>query len=274
MGGSLVSIDQRVLYETADISLAVGDYRTLAAAVPLLSTEYIYIGQPLPFQNLFIEMGTANTNPATVSAWAWYANAWTPLVDVRDQTAGLTTTGRLEWTIEWRKGWDRELKATDVTGITADIYDMYWMRLKWSANLSAGTTIKYIGQKFSTDEELYSFYPDLNNSQMKTSFATGKTTWDEQHYMAAEHILRDLKRKNVIVTSGQIVDYRGLLDASCHKVAEIIYSAMGKAYVDQLTRARKLYTEALDKNYYLIDRDGDSRITDVERRFSVGFMSR
>jgi hypothetical protein len=197
-------------------------------------------------------------------------------VDVIDQTAGLNNTGRLQWNTDLNKGWDIEQYSKDVTGFssTSAIYNMYWIRLSWSVSLKPQTTITYIGQKFSDDTTLYSFYPDLNNSTVKSSFASGKTDWIEQHYMAAEHIVRDLKKGGIIISRGQILDYAMLVDASCHKVAEIIYQAFGEPYFEQLKQARAAYKEASQLKFFNVDKYANGRLDPIERGLSTSFVTR
>lgn len=269
-------LDQRVLYGTTDISHEVNDYRAEHADFPYNTGQYLYIGSVLPFNNLWFEMGTPNNVTASVSVNIWFGNTWVPAVDVIDQTNGLKNSGRIQWNTDLNKGWDLQQYSKDVTGFSATsaIYNMYWLRMSWSANLHANSRINYIGQKFSDDTVLYSFYPDLNNTTVQSSFASGKTDWTEQHYMAAEHIVRDLRKNGIIITRGQILDYSLLVDASCHKVAEIIYQAFGEPYFEQLKAARSAYKEASQIKFFNVDRSGNGRLDDVERCYSTSFVTR
>lgn len=267
--------DQRVMYNTLDVSAKVNDFRSSAQAMAYTTGSYLYIGAILPFNNLWFEMGVANTNAATVTVEIWYANAWVSAIDVIDQTVGLTATGRLMWNTDRLKGWDIEQSTEDVTGLTSfNIYNRYWVRLSWSANFSGTSSVKYIGQKFSTDDILYSFYPDLNNTTTLTSFESGKTTWDEQHYMAAEHIVRDLKKQNIIKSRGQIMDWSMFEAASCHKIAEIVYTAFGRPYFEQLAEAKKAYKDAMNLQFFDVDLNANGSLDPVERRDSTHFVRR
>lgn len=268
--------DQRVFNGTTDISVAVNDFRSASAAFAYTTGNYMYIGSILPFNNLWFEMGTVNSNAATASISMWWGNEWVSAVDIIDGTSGLTATGRLQWNTNINKGWDREQYSTDVTGLSSapTVYNFYWLRLSWSANFSAGTTIKYIGQKFSDDTTFYTFYPDLNNTTILTSFDASKTNWNDQHYMAAEHIIRDLRKGGIIKSKGQILDYSLLVDASCHKVAELIYQSFGKPYADQMATARKAYKEACELKFYNVDHDADGRLSEIERGTSTTYTTR
>jgi hypothetical protein len=271
-----MNLDQRVIYQTTDISQQVNDFRTLTAPFVYTAGQYLYIGSVLPFNNLWIEMGTANVNASVASVDMWFGHQWVSAVDVIDETTGLTASGRLQWNTDLNKGWDLEQYSASVTGLPAlsAVYNMYWLRLSWSVTFSAGTTLAYVGQKFSTDAILYSFYPDLDNSTIRTSFAAGKTTWNEQHFMAAEHIVRDLQKNGIIKSRSQIVDSSKLTDASCHKVAELIYSSLGDAYLEQLKWARQSYKEASQVKFFNVDVNGNGRLDSIERSFSTDFATR
>jgi hypothetical protein len=267
--------NQRVIYNGTDISAKVNDFRAGQQAFVYEAGQYLYVGSVLPMNNLFLEMGTANTNPTTVSVNIWWANAWTPAVDIVDETAGLTSTGRVTWSTHRDKSWDWEQDSKDVTGLESfAIYWKYWLRLNWSANMSSGTVLKYVGQKYSDDDTLFSFYPDLSNATILAGFETGKTTWNEQHYFAAQCIERDLRKRGIIQDRSQILDWSMLQEASCHKVAEVAYRAFGQPYAEQLARASKDYLDALNLAFYNVDLNANGKLDPVERHITTGFVKR
>lgn len=267
--------DHRIIYNSIDYTAKFNDYRETAQAFAYVAGGYLYVGSIAPFNNLWFEFGVVNSNSVTPSVAMWYNGAWTDAVDVIDQTVGCTLSGRLSWNTHKDKAWNIENTSEDVTGITSfKIYNRYWLRLSWSGSFSAGTTLKYIGQKFATDDILYSFYPDLNNSDVKTGYESGKTTWDEQHFMAVEHIVRDLKKRSIIQSRSQIMDWQLFQDAACHKVAEIVYQAFGQPYSDQLARAAVAYDKALDLKYFAIDQNANGSLDPYEREVSTIFGTR
>lgn len=272
-----MNLDQRVLHGTDDISDLVNDYRSGAYVFPYEIGQYLYIGSILPFNNLWIEIGIANAIPAAVTPQIWWggSDGWVNAVDILDQTVGLTLSGRLQWNTDIDKGWQTEQRAKDVTGLESiSIYNMYWMRFAWNVNLTPTMTLKYIGQKFSNDSVLASFYPDLCLSDTMNAFKVGKTSWEEQHYMAAEHIIRDLKKRDIIKSRGQLLDYSLFIDAACHKVAEIAYASFGQPYFDQYQAAGKRYSEALNIKFFNTDKNADGRLDPVERSFKTDFVTR
>lgn len=272
-------LDQRVIFEDTDISVIVNDFRTENGTLTFdyAQGEYLYVASVLPFNNLWFDVGSVpNTVDANVSIDLFWANSWTPAVDLLDSTNGLKNTGRLQWNTDYLKGWSIVQRPQDqIPELSAfQIYNMYWARFSWDATFNDDATLNYVGQKFSNDAILQSFYPDLLRTNILQAFLAGKTSWDEQHYMAADHIVRDLKKRGIILTRGQILDYAMLTDASCHRVAELIYTAFGKPYSDQLQTAQKAYKEAINLKYFNVDLDANGRLDPIERAFTTGFMSR
>lgn len=267
--------DQRVIYNTFDISQKVNDFRTGTQAFAYVAGGSLYIGSVAPFNNVWFDLGVLNTNTTVPSVKIWWANGWHDAVDLNDDTDGMKQSGRLSWNTDKDKSWDIEQTSEDVAGLAAfKIYWRYWVKISWSADFSAGTTLKYVGQKFATDDTLYSFYPDLSIADIKSGFEAGKTSWDEQHFMAAEHIIRDLKKSGIIKSRSQLLDWTLLQDAACHKVAEIVYQAFGQPYNDQLVRARGQYLEAINIKHFSVDQNANGRLDAPEATHSTIFGTR
>jgi len=276
--------NQRIIFSDngveSDLSLNLNNFRTGNVILPyVVNQDYLYIGTDLPFNHKYIDILTVNDVAATVNIEIWYSNAWIAAVDIIDETSvsgkALAQSGIIQWKTNRLKGWSKEQDSEDVGDIaTVGIYNMYWIRMKWNASLKATTTLKYIGYKFSNDSALYGYYPDLNNDQIKASFATGKTDWNEQHFIAAEQIIRDLKTRNLIISSHQILDYEHFLEPAIHKVAEMIYCGLGKAYEENRKLAKTYYDNALKLNFFNVDRNADANLSESERSVSTSWLSR
>lgn len=218
---------------------------------------------------------TAGSAGATPTIEYWWGNAWETAVDVQDNTVGLSETGSLQFSTYIDHGWDWEQRASDVTGLSAfQIYNMFWLRISWNNTFKPTAAINYIGQKFSNDQILYSYFPDLSLTEVLESFGAGKTTWNEQHYMAAEHIVKDLIKRQIIVSRSQILDPFLFKDASCYKVAEIVYRGLGKAYFDQMQDAADRYSKEMNMKFYRIDQNQNARLEPQERTSPTGFFTR
>jgi hypothetical protein len=266
-------ITQRIIFDTTDISIALGDFRTGTYAINYTTGKYLYIGTSTPINNLWIELSTpAGASVGSPTVEIWFNGSWSSAVDVIDQTSGLTASGRYSWSIDRNKGVQREQDSATV-GLTGTyIYDRYWTRLSWTGAFTAG--IKYIGQKFSSDTSLQTHYPDLLQASLLDGFQSGKTTWDDQHFMAADAIIKDLRKRNIILDRGQVFDWQAFEEASCHKVAEIIYKSFGAPYEKQKAEAIKDYNDELGRKYVNVDKNKDGLVTVCERQNQEGWLTR
>lgn len=275
---------QRVLHGQTDISVVVNDFRTGSYVFAYAGgSDALYVACEVPFTNLFFDVSSPNALAAQVGVDVWWGNSWHAAVDVIDETrphggpASLAQSGRLSWRVDRLRGWDRiedPSTSSDQVVKATKIYDLYWSRLKWSAALSSTTAVAYIGQKFSSDEMLYSYYPDLRQTSLKSSFASGKTSWNEQHYMAAEVICRDLISREIVRHRGQVFDARIFGEASCHKVAEIVYRGIGQSYEPARVAARKAYDEAMHLKVFRVDDDADGKTSPKDLRSSSTYQKR
>ena len=261
-----------------DLSISLSEWRDSTETISYVAAEdYIYIGTELPFNHKHFEISTANGTTATASVELWDGNAWVAAVDELDLTstsgASMAASGVLQFTPDREESWVQETDSFDVSGLTGTvIYSFYWARLSFSADITFA--LKYIGNKFADDNDLYGYYPDLNNTTLLSNFESGKTTWDDQHFAAADQIVRDLKKKSLIWSPNQLMDHQLFREAAVHKVAEIIYSSLGEAYLDLRNEARRYYQDAIEVKFFNLDQDRNGRLTARERKQRTGFMRR
>ncbi len=146
----------------------------LVAAAPGANTaianwttdDYLYlIGDFYPTQAA-VDVITANTNTATLSAEYHGANGWTPMGGWTDGTASGGKTLAVDGTLNW---WDM---VREFRGVTINEVSGYAIRLKTSATLSAGLVLRSIWPLAygpnNTD--------DISNIVTYKSYA-GLTTW-------------------------------------------------------------------------------------------------
>lgn len=261
-----------------DLTLNLNDFRSGTEVIDLVAAEdYIYVASFLPFNHKQFDVGVVNETSTTVSVDIWDGSDWEPAQDVIDRTSvggvSLAQDGVISWTPDPDKYWNREYESTDITGLSGTrIYEMFWVRFKWSADFTPTMSLQFIGQKFANDSDLYSIYPDLNNTSLQAAFASGKTDWNEQHYIAAEHIVRDLKKNHSIISSSQILDFDLFEETSIHAAAMVIYWGLGQ--FERHDNAKAKYTENLKQGFLNLDVNGDGRLEPVERIITQGFLTR
>jgi hypothetical protein len=266
-------ITQRVIYETTDISVAVGDFRVGTYSLNYSPGAYLYIAANCPFNNLWFQFTTpASGGASTPTIEVWFNGTWYDVVDIIDQTNEMTKSGRISWSLHIDGGWNSEQKSADVGLSSFQIYNRYWLRLSWGNSFTAG--VGYIGQKFSDDTIMAAMYPDLMQPTILSGYKTGKTSWDEQHFMAAEAIIKDLRKRNIAIDRGQIMDWSVFEDAAAHKVAEIVYQAFGAPYKEHVAEAKRRYQNEFSSRVFAIDTNQNGHVEVDEITRKSGFMTR
>lgn len=281
-------LDQRIIFSDngtlIDYSHELNNYNSRTATLPFVAAEdALYIGSDLPWNHLYFLMDTVNTAAAELSVELWKSkqDGWVSAVDILDDTASsgvpLSKSGHSSWVLDKDEGWSRaDTDDMDSSGLeTLKIYDLFWAKITWSADLDAGTAIRYIGQKFSEDEDLGVLYPDLNTSRSKTAFATGKTSWEEQHIVAAQIIFRELSRtREDVISKNQIIRWDWYQLPAVFKTAEIIFNAFGKDYEDLRNEALRNYEQQMDLRLTMLDYNENTRLDGQERAETGGLVRR
>lgn len=277
---------QRVFWNNAgtlvDVSVELNDMRRGSYTLPLATLgDYLYVAAELPFNHKYFDVSVANDVAAVVTVETWTGSAWLACVDVVDETkaagASLAASGPVSFMPDINKShWScvRDPSVTIAALSTLRVFNMYWCRFKWSANLKATTGLSYIGERFSDDTDLFDLYPGLNNSNLMTAFESGKTDWKDQSLAAAEMIVRDLRRQKIVMRREQIMDASLFNEASIHLTAALIYAGLEGEFTDAEKRARERYRDAMKLEFFEVDTDGSGTATKLEQTLSTGFLTR
>jgi hypothetical protein len=246
----------------------------------LVSAEdAIYIGSLFPFNHKYFKMGaTPNAETASIAVKYWDGDEFVDVVNVVDETsvsgASLGQSGFITWTPDEDKLWSME-HTEDITELnTIKIYNMYWTKITFSADLTASVILSWLGQVFSDDDDLGSEFPLLNRAAMLTAFESGKTDWEEQHVKAAEILIKDLIESNVIDNRNQILLREKFKLASVSKCAELAFRGFGDDYADDRRDARQEYNSRKKLRVYMVDKNEDALLQNSEARTRHGFLSR
>lgn len=278
-------VNQRIIWKDnttlKDLSLELNDLVSQNYTIGFVAAQdNLYIGSDLPFNHRYFVVATANDVVSVASVKIWNGNDWVSAVDVLDQTAvaqkAFGQTGILSWTTERNASWSIEDTTENISDLsTLKIYNMYWVKLTYSVDWKSTTALAYVGHKFAKDEDLGVYgYAELNTTDMKTAYEAGKTTWDHQHVAAAEQIVRYLRKKYIIQSKSQILDWEQFNEAAIHKVAEIIYFSFGEDYEDRRKKAEEKYYAAMNLGIFQVDRNQDGKLDDVEKMKFTGLVRR
>lgn len=273
-------INQRIIWKDnstlKDLSINLNDLFAGTHEVPFnASQDYLFIGSDLPFNHRFFHLKHNNDQASVPVVSIWDGSTWNNAVDILDQTDGagitLAADGIISWTTDETKAWFTETTTENIPELSSlKIYNMNWVRIGFTGNWKANTELGYIGHKFSDDNMLKAYYPDLGRATVLTAHTAGKGDWFEQHVLAAEAIIAQLRKERVISSGSQIFGWEMFQIAAVHKTAQIIYGAFGEAKAQERDEAKKQYDEAMNQivfNYQ--DKNADGHIEYVEQFGSI-----
>jgi hypothetical protein len=259
------------------------DYSLQGAAfvTALVAAEdYIYIGQQYPFNSLHVQSSVANTASATISVEFWNGGAWTACVDVLDETSSggktLAQSGVIRFNTKRNDTWQvvQDTSSDPMDSLsTLYIFNNYWIRIKASASLSETTAISKVGYCLTDDATLSSLDADIN--EYLTSWATGKASWMDQMVLASQHVVIDLKNKNLIQSQAQIVQINEdvkLLTA--YRTLLLIYPNLGEKYGPRRDFIEKQYVSLLASIKPYIDTNNNAKLDYKENEWTQNRTTR
>lgn len=234
-----------------DISSKTTDVNHVGASVTIDVADALFIGTPLPFNAVYLRLGTnVNSVASDLKLYFWDASTFRQFLAVQDGTKTTTKTlaksGIVQLIVK-----DEYMPCSHDSKYIADIgidgyYDYYWTKIMVTVKTSA-IDLMYIGQLFlETDEALYTEYPDLKFDQYKKAFSATKADFIDQRIIATDRTISELIAKNVVYHPQQFMDWRVMKEAAMHKTAELIYKALGVKYKDDAIAANKSFVAALD----------------------------
>lgn len=268
----------RVLYSDngtiSDMSLDLSEGN--GASFPVVATEdYVYIGQYFPFNNFFIEASTGNASGSVLTVSTWDGTAWNDCVDILDSTAISGATFAKDGVIQFEqdkdKSWPYVIDTSEETGsgLTGKtIYDMYWARLKFSGDFSAGVSIKRLFYAFCDDSHLAQIDPTIDNFLVPWG-GSGKTDWNEQIMIASEHVVSDLKNRRLVRSNSQVIRFDDICLATAYKTLSLIMSPLGSSYKDKKDDYDNKYNSLMSNSAMTFDLNNDASLQRSELQLSV-----
>lgn len=276
-------MNKRVFYSDAgilrDLSVNLNKYDSIESEFTYVAGEdYLYFGSRLPFNSLFFKVVQKNENPCNMYIEVFDGEEWEFVNEIIDETGALSKSGYITFTPDRDAGWHMDDTSTNgsvIPGLSSvKIYDKYWMRISFDADLSSPVSLSFVGHVFADDADLSAEYPDLGKASVKTAFKNGKTDWEEQLVRASEVVIEDLMINRNIIDSSQMLDRYDYRSATIQKCAEIIFNAFGDDFVDQKQRAREEYQRRLSIPTKKIDLNANAVEDPFETRNTQGWLGR
>lgn len=259
-----------------DISYANQDDETLPT-LRLASTDCILIGMQYPFNNFFIDQtgGVPNDQDAEMSLEYWDGSKWVAGVDLLDGTAvngkTLAKSGHVMFSLDRDKtGWGK-VNNPILQGPPElndkSIYDLYWLKLKVSADLLNTTSIRELGFAWTTGQKLKGIKSEVD--RYMAAFETGKTNWNKEIMNACKMMVTDLKKQGLVLGPQQVVRLDDFWLPATFKTLWLIYSSLGPAYEAQKLDMLIQYGKSMNVNNVTVDQDRNGDASDWEKNTRV-----
>lgn len=265
-------IDNRVILKDnaafTDISVVVSDPYAGEQALALVAAEdALYVGSDMPFNHRFFMLSEKNVIAGSVAVSIFNGTEFVACEDVQDFTkldgAPFARSGIIRWELPADQGWGRVAKASDITELAGvNSKAAFWAKLTFSAAFAFG--LKYVGFRFARDADLNTYYKALLAPKMMQTVNGGlpMQDYDAYHVLAAEEIIRDLRKIEVVRSCNNVLVPERFTDAACHKLAEMAYSSVQNQ--DRLEFAQAKYREAMGKMVFDVDQNGNGRLDRFE----------
>jgi len=258
-----------------DYSTQLENYHANSAVIDYVLTEdALYVGAELPFNSLFFDVKTANDQAANITIQYWDGSAWRDTVETIDESNKLFNSGHITWTTSKSYNWakDDTERVTDLTSIT--VYDLYWLKITFSATLNPLTELNWIGSKFCDTNDLAGEYSLFSKTNFISAYETGKTDWGKEIVLASRLLIEDLIDRNAIQSGEQLLERRKLKDVCVSKTAEIIFKNLGDDYDDDRKKAKQEYESRLNKKNFSVDLNQNARLDTREKGMVTGGLFR
>jgi hypothetical protein len=242
----------------------------------LSTSEYLYMATLFPFNNFFVWMEVMNAIAATMSLEYYDGSAWRAAVEVLDGTKGLTRSGGVQFTPNKLYALHRVHDTTqsnapeELAGLT--VYNSYWFRVKFSANLSGTAAFKRIGYAFTMSQELKKH--DIDIDAHMGAFFDGKADWIPEIMTASEIVASDLKAQDQVLDRGQILVIEDVALACAYKALSLIYFSLGKSQDEKRRSVDSKYEKAMNKRYLSLDQNANAGLDEDEIVATTRYLER
>lgn len=231
-------------------------------------TNYLYLAQPNPFNNIFIWNKVPNDVAANLKVEYWDGTNWRMMVDLLDETsvAGKTMarSGLVIFSPDPDHDWaivDKSEKIAELN--TVKIYDSYWLRISSSAAVNVLTELKEVSYCFAKSDLIDDL--DLEVKQYQDEFEATKTEWIKELVMASKMVVMDLKRNNIVSNQGQLLKIEDVSLATAYRALMIIYRHLGRSFLDKMASAQKDYDKAMSFKSFVVDKNKNARVDYEEK---------
>lgn len=192
-----------------DYSNQMVDYLSNSVVMTVTTTDYIYIGYRKPFNATYIEMQTANINPATMSVEYYDGTSYVD-ADYFDETNAMTRSGLVSW------------DKSSMEESTVDGKSAYYVRFKLDSDSSA-MEIRGMNIVFSDDRDLKQEFFEIDDPGL---LPEGYDSHIPKHVAARNQIIQELRNRGNQKASGTNAVPTDINAWDLHDVFQIREAAM------------------------------------------------
>lgn len=235
--------------------------------LPLLTTSSFYLGFKKRFTTRHFDFLVPNTTPTSISVEFWDGLAWVTVLDVIDQTNGFTQSGFLSWIND--AGWKKQTIAP------IDDRELYYVRLKVSVDIDAGTSLQSVLNLFCDEDLLRDHYPELVSDSRY--LPPGRTSLVGQLKAGKDKVVTRLLQDHIITDESQIIDINPMALAAVHATAEVILTPIARDSEGDLqimVNARDAKNDELNRIKFPFDVDDSGVIEKDEELIGNVFIAR
>lgn len=234
------------------------------------SEDYLYIGAPHSFASRFFLVDTANTTAANFTVEYYYGSTnWRAVKNLTDETkvggAPLSQSGFITWDLptDWVKTQVDGMPELPYNESSGDHKGHYWVRISSSVQMSAGTTLRWLGLIWTTQAYMEVKWPEVATS---TYLPTGKTDWYELIEMSTGDVADDLNINHIVDYEMQAKDVDELAKLTALKTMVNILIPMTSSETLRIMKEdfQRDYNRLLGKRLKGIDHNKDEKISDKE----------
>lgn len=275
----LVNRYNRVLYDDDSV---FGDYgqqitnwdsETMPGSL-VLDEDFIYIGAPHSFASRFFLVDTPNSVTAKLTVQFYDNNTsdWADVKNLRDETsvagAPFGQSGFITWDIP--DTWiSRQVNGVPELpeGQTNPIGHpdtLYWIRIKSSASLDAGTLLRWIGVIWTSQALLKGRWDSVLSDKY---LPDGETDWYKLIEISTGDVAEDLNIQNVIDYELQAKDINELSNlATLKTLVNILLPFRSVRHLQEMRDEwEKMYQKGLRKRLRSIDKNKDEKLDQQEK---------
>lgn len=248
-----------------DISKECVEYGRDSKVIQLISADdYLYVGLYKPFNQVYVEMKVANTNANTFTAQYYNGSTWNSLSNFYDLSKGFTRSGFLSWS-----------KSTDWSEVAVNSEELFWIRLKPSADHSVTTELQGLNIVFADDQDLVNEFSSIA-SQLPNFGVNSYITF---HQSVRDDIVQAIRNSGAFkynnelknITKWDFLSQDEIKRASIYHCLSKIFFELSDSIEDKWYQRSKDYNDkgnkALEVYYLSLDKNDDG-VADSNEKLS------